>query len=295
MNPLELVELVPLMNRTRGRPEIVVALIDGPVLLDNGDLAIDGIREVTGKSGSCSRASSAACMHGTFVAGILSAKRDSAAPAICPDCTLLVRPIFSESASRSGEIPSATPDELAEAIVDCVDAGARVLNMSIGLAQASMNAERNLQDALDYASMRGAIAVAAAGNQGTVGSSAITRHPSVIPVAACDLEGRPSAETNLGNSIGRRGLMAPGENITSLGTGGTSQAFHGTSAATPFVTGAIALLWSEFPAATANEVKTAVLKRGRRNTVVPPLLMHGAHGLTGWVLTMRRCENGLRG
>ena len=48
--------------------------------------------------------------------------------------------------------------------------------------------------------------VAAAGNQGTLGSSAITRHPWVIPVVACDLRGRPMNESNLGSSIGRRGL-----------------------------------------------------------------------------------------
>jgi subtilisin family serine protease len=48
----------------------------------------------------------------------------------------------------------------------------------------------------------------------------------------------------------------------------------GTSVATPFVTGAIALLWSEFPAATAAEVKLAVTQSNgvRRTTVVPPLL-----------------------
>ena len=40
----------------------------------------------------------------------------------------------------------------------------------------------------------------------------------LIPVAACDLQGRPLNESNLGSSIGRRGLMAPGVAITSLGT-----------------------------------------------------------------------------
>ena len=89
--------------------------------------------------------------------------------------------------------------------------------------------------------------VAAAGNQGTVGSSAITRHPWVIAVIGCDLEGRPTTESNLGSSIGRGGLAAPGQNITSLGTNGKPQTSGGTSVAAPFVTGAIALLWSEFP------------------------------------------------
>jgi subtilisin family serine protease len=48
----------------------------------------------------------------------------------------------------------------------------------------------------------------------------------------------------------------------------------GTSAATPFVTGAAALIWSEFPAAAAAEVRSAVTQAGapRRSTIVPPLL-----------------------
>jgi len=116
--------------------------------------------------------------------------------------------------------------------------------------------------------------VAAAGNDGTLGGSAITRHPWVVPVVACDLRGRPCGLSNLGRSISRHGLSAPGERITSLGTGDAPLTLGGTSAATPFVTGTIALLWSEFPAATAAEVRLAATQAaaGRRRTVVPPLL-----------------------
>src|SRR5215472_11205693 len=263
MGPLDLVQLTALMDRTSGRPEISIGLIDGPVVLNQPDLVSTNISEVPGKlRGTCSRADSVACSHGTFVAGILSARRGSVAPAICPGCTLLLRPIFAETASGDGLMPSATPEQLAEAIVDCVDSGARLLNLSAALVEPSSQGERRLHEALDYAASRGAITVAAAGNQGTVGSSAITRHPAVIPVAACDLQGRPLAESNLGSSIGRLGLSAPGEGVTSLGTNGKPQTFGGTSAAAPFVTGAIALLWSEFASADATEIKLAVTHLG---------------------------------
>jgi subtilisin family serine protease len=117
------------------------------------------------------------------------------------------------------------------------------------------------------------IIVAAAGNQANVGSTYITRHPWVIPVAACDPEGRPLNYSNLGNSIGRRGLSAPGEDIPSIRTNGTSPMFSGTSAAAPFVTGAVALLFSEFPNATAAKVRLAVSRpQTRRKMIVPPLL-----------------------
>jgi subtilisin family serine protease len=69
-------------------------------------------------------------------------------------------------------------------------------------------------------------------------------------------------------------LSAPGEAITSLGAEGKPLKLSGTSFATPFVTGAIALLWSLFPSATVAEIKLAVTTADgkRRTTVVPPLL-----------------------
>jgi|SRR5882672_2250432 len=273
--PLNLVNLTPLMELSRGRPETMIALIDGPIATNHPDLSGSNIREIPGQlRGTCDRTRSFACMHGTFVAGILVAKRGSSAPAICPGCTLLVRPIFAETSSTDAPMPSATPAELATAVVDCVNAGAHVINLSAALIQPSSKGERLLEEALDYSARRGVIVVAAAGNQGTVGSSVITRHSWVIPVIASNSRGRPLSYSNLGNSIGRRGLSAPGENITSLVANGKELTFGGTSAAAPFVTGAIALVWSEFPKATAAQVKRAMTRSQvlRRSTVVPPLL-----------------------
>jgi len=275
MFPLELVKLTALMERTSGSPEVKIGLIDGPVVIQHADLAGEHLREIPGNNGArCTQASSTACLHGTFVAGILSAKRNSPAPAVCPECTLLIRPIFTETTSGREHMPSATPLELAAAIIECINAGARVINLSLGLAQPSTKGEQALEEALNHAVRHGVIVVAAAGNQGTLGSSAITRHPWVIPVVACDLRGRPMNESNIGFSIGRRGLSAPGDGITSLGIDGQSLTLGGTSVAVPFVTGAIALLWSEFPTTTAAQIKRAITQASaqRRASVVPPLL-----------------------
>ena len=275
MSPLQLVKLTDLMESTSGRPEVTIGLIDGPVITDHPDLESDRLRELPATDGAaCTMADSTACLHGTFVAGVLSAKRNSAAPAICPDCTLLIRPIFAEAVSGREYMPSATPRELAAAIVECIDAGARLINLSLALTQNSTRGEEVLQEALDHAVKRGVIVVAAAGNEGALGSSALTRHPWVIPVAACDLGGRPISGSNLGGSIGRRGLSAPGDRVTSLGTDNQPLTLGGTSVAAPFVTGAIALLWSVFPAATAAQIRLSIAKSGasRRTAVVPPLL-----------------------
>ena len=202
--PLDLVKLTPLMEATKGMVEVVIGLIDGPVAKEHFDLSGANILNLPRQSNNqCNQANDAACMHGTFVAGILSARRGSVAPAICPDCTLLNRPIFTETVDGKWQIPSAKPEELATAIVECIEAGTRVLNLSVALTQSSVQGQQELEEALDYAVSRNVLVIAAAGNQGTLGSSVITRHPGVIPVVACNLQGHPIEQSNLGSSIGR--------------------------------------------------------------------------------------------
>jgi Subtilase family len=136
MNHLDLIKLPAVMERTSGKPEIMVGLLDGPVVTNHPDIESEHIREIPGsRRGACTQTESIACLHGTFVAGILCAKRSSDAPAICPNCTLLVRPIFIETQVGSLHMPSATPEELAAAILDCIRAGARLLNLRVAVSR----------------------------------------------------------------------------------------------------------------------------------------------------------------
>ena len=275
MDPLDLVRLRSLMARNIGNPNLRIGLVDGPVMTNHPDLAGGRLEEVGGQhDGACTDAKSAACLHGTFIAGILSARRDCGAPAICPGCTLVTHSIFPETASAKDELPSAAPRELAFAILDCIRAGARIVNLSLALVPRFHRAEPMLEETLNLAARRGVIVVAAAGNQGSLGSSVITRHPWVIPVVACDLSGHPLNGSNLGRSVGTRGLSAPGDRVTSLAPGGQTLTMGGTSVAAPFVTGTIALLWSEFPSMSAAQIKLAVMQSAmpRRGSVVPGLL-----------------------
>jgi subtilisin family serine protease len=266
VDPLAMVRLQPLMERTEGRPEVRIGLIDGPVAASPA-LSQERISALTGAATCAS--TSIACAHGTFVAALLAAKRDSPVRGICPGCTLLVRPIFSETA------PAATPAELAAAVVDCVRAGANILNISAAFGEPSVRGDRTLDDTLDYAAANGVITVVAAGNQGALGSTAITRHPGLIPVVAYDRHARPMSLSNFGAVIGRRGIGAPGDGIASLAPDGRIVTMAGTSAAAPFVSGTVALLWSEFPSATAADIRLAVMGPRRRPSVVPPLLECG--------------------
>jgi len=274
VNPLQLVRLPSLMQLTSGRADMIVGLIDGPVAQAHPDLAGAKLRGLAAESASaCLQTDSMACRHGTFVAGMLCASRQFLPAAICPGCTLLVRPIFSASGGEAGGMPNAEPEALANAMIDCIRAGASILNLSISLAALSRSANDALAQALNYAASAGVLVVAAAGNDGTIYSSAITHHPWVIPVAACGQAGVPLGTSNLSPSLGRRGLLAPGDRITGLGPNGRPMTLSGTSFSVPFVTGSIALLWSAFPDASAAEVRMAIAPPTvRRAAIVPPML-----------------------
>jgi Subtilase family len=187
-------------------------------------------------------------------------------------------------ADRVSCVPRGWPGQFGSAYCDAsgagvghhrgIDAGAQVLNLSVGLLNSSSRDEATLMEALDYARNRSVVVVTAAGNQGGVGGSVLVRHPVTIPVAACNLAGRPTGFSNLGHSIGRRGVSAPGEGVTSLGTNGEQRGWDGTSVAAAFVSATAALLCSEFPQARPQQVQTAIAQSadGRRRTIVPPLL-----------------------
>lgn len=274
MNPVDSAGLRPLFDLSSGIPEVKVGLIDGPVDVSHESLRAALIQPVNRPARTaCTDLGSPECRHGTFVAGILAGGRGGVAPAICPGCILLVRPLFAESVTGGPVMPQASPYELAAALRETVAAGARIVNLSMAALRLAGPGERALTQALDECARLDVVVVAAAGNQAQVGSSCITRHPWVIPVAACDARGIPLAFSNLGSSISRRGLLAPGEAIVSLGPAGRTVTGNGTSAAAPFVTGAIALLCSLFPRLRGRDISDAVGRAGlRRRTIVPPLL-----------------------
>ena len=282
MDPLDLIRVQPLMEISSGSPDIRIGLIDGPV--DYTHSAFESSKITAVKESqlvACKESSSLACRHGTFVAGILAAKHGSGAPAMCPDCELLLRPIFTEhgmfdSIRKDFLFPNATPEELSDAIVEVVNAGANIINLSLGLSSSSLIMYDRLQEAYAYARRHGSIIVAASGNQGNIGNTSILHDQWIIPVAACDGYGRLASMSNFGHSIGIRGLMAPGININSTMSGGGYTKMSGTSFATPFVTGALALLWSIVPTATPAQLIYAIRVTRASNqssrSIVPPLL-----------------------
>jgi subtilisin family serine protease len=196
MDPLTQTGLQSLINVSTGNPDVIIGVIDGPVDLSHPAFQISNIKTVGDlQLNACKNANSIACLHGTFVAGILCAKRGLSAPAICPDCQIILYPIFSEddtnnTSNNNITFPNATSEELSNAIVETIDAGARIINLSLGLSTSSLTIYNELQEAYDYALKKGVIIVVAAGNQGNIGNVSLINHRWLIPVAACDEEGR---------------------------------------------------------------------------------------------------------
>jgi subtilisin family serine protease len=160
--------------------------------------------------------------------------------------------------------------------MELADAGARIVNMSLSLASGTSKEDRAVQDALDYVAAHGVLVVAAAGNEGAIDSTVVTRHRSVLPVVAYNLQGRPRRISNIGRSIGQRGIGVVTDGLVSLGAHGMLRPFGGTSAAAAVVTGAVALVLSELPKTTPGELISAMKGvQTRRTSVVPPLMHAG--------------------
>lgn len=269
-NPLQLINLQELAAVTSGSPEIAIAIIDGPI--DTTHPAFDGTNLQAAAQPGCQSVTSLACYHGTFVAGILGAQRSSEAPAICPDCSFFLRPIFCEEIG-SQACPEVTPQDLADALQEALGAGVKIINLSLGLTAPRLLKTPELQTLFAEAANQGTLIVAAAGNLKQIGPIPLFNHPWVIPVAACDELGHLAEGSNIGLSVGRRGLLAPGKSILSTTSGGGYSRMSGTSVAVPFVTGTLALLWSQFPHLSGAQLRRAILNSsGSRRSIKPPLL-----------------------
>jgi subtilisin family serine protease len=277
------------MRLTEGSKNISIGIIDGPVDLEHPALKNSKIRTVSGSQlESCKKSTSLACMHGTFISAILVGARNTESMGICPKCEIILRPIFNEDWRQENNndnidhIPTSTPEELSNAIVEVVDAGAKLINLSIGISDSSIVLYESLHQAYEYALQKNVLILSAAGNQRSLGYCPGLFPPWVIPIAACDENAKVSTLSNIGPSIGKRGFLAPGENIVSALAGGSYVKMSGTSFAAPFVAGGVALLWSLFPDASYVDMSRAILQlpsnyqTSYRRSLIPPVFEAGS-------------------
>lgn len=170
--------------------------------------------------------------HGTHVAGIVAArhKNGRGIAGVAPKAKLVIAKVLGDSGSGSDE-------SVAAGIRYCIDSGCQVVNCSLGGGGRSPI----ITSAIDYAEKKNVIVVCAAGNEGgRVGYPAADGNN--ICVGAIDARKVLANFSNRGNEID---VVAPGVDILSTYARGGYAMLSGTSMATPWVSGLLAVLISQ--------------------------------------------------
>lgn len=192
--------------------------------------------------------------HGTHVAGILAAQTNNGIGVAGVTWSAKLLPVKVLDATGYGSY-----SDVSEGIVWAVDNGAKVLNMSLGGPAGTDDEVKTIRAAIDYAWDRGAIMVAAAGNEGTIQPPQID-YPGaidkVISVASTETNDTRSSFSNYNEFVD---VAAPGRSIYSTLPNGTYGNKSGTSMATPIVSGIAALLLSLEPSLTPQQVTRRII------------------------------------
>ena len=189
--------------------------------------------------------------HGTRVSGIIGAAANNGIgiAGIAWRCRLM--PLRADFKYGGGGYLQ--NDDVAAAIVYAADNGAQVINMSWG---DTVNAFI-VADAVAYAYARGCVMVAAAGNDGTVGSWYPAGLKTVISVAWLTKERQLAGDSNFGATID---IAAPGDEIPSTDLNGGYQNSSGTSIAAAHVSGVAALVRAANPGYTNAGVRETLMR-----------------------------------
>ena len=200
--------------------------------------------------------------HGTSVASIITGSEG-----IAPAAELfVVRVLDNEGLGNSYDV--------AQGIVQAVDHGVQIINMSLGVYQDSPL----LRQAVKYADDRGVIMVAAAGNDGYNRIPYPAAYSEVLAVTAVDANRQHALFPNQSEEID---FAAPGVGILTAKEDKGTTLFSGTSAAAPFVSGTLASLMSG-AAALPPKQAVEILKRYLNDQGAPSAdPIYGA-GLVDW-------------
>ena len=203
--------------------------------------------------------------HGTSMAGLLVA--DGWMQGVAADVDLYVAKALSGNGSGDDGV-------VADAIDWCVQQGVNIVSLSLGGAPGLIPFNpfggRDSSDAASDAIDQGIVVVAAAGNDGGPDDDGDVAHPSserlVISVGGVTADGSHWSGSSVGDNNGnlfpiilprqdpnkKPEIVAPAEGVPVINNDGTWSIVDGTSAATVYVTGAIALLLEAQPSLVAN-------------------------------------------
>ncbi len=226
-------------NVAQGSSEVIVAVLDTGVNRDHEDLknvkilsGFDAMRNTAGVNGD-------GVGHGTGVIGLIAATANNSVGIAGVASGVTVLPV--KISDGEGDILSS---DLISGIRFAADAGARIINLSVGGFSPSLSE----QEAVNYAISKGCILISAAGNGGDMPYRDQKSYPAsydgVVSVASCDSQGNRSSFSQYNDAVD---ITAPGEDVTLLCiSGGASdyRADSGTSYSCAFVSGIAALIAS---------------------------------------------------
>ncbi len=175
--------------------------------------------------------------HGTFVAGVIHL--------VAPEAEVIAYRVTDLEGESNGYI-------VAEAILQAVEDGCRVINLSM----VTVAAHEAIGQALNYARNHGALVVAAAGNGHSSDAHYPASDPNALGVAAIDSQLTLADFSSYGGHVD---VCAPGTEIYAPYLDRWAY-WGGTSFATPFVTAQAALILSLFPWASGNDVRNVILE-----------------------------------
>lgn len=213
-----------------------VAILDTGIDATHPDLAgnvipdtstLDGSNGLTDPSG-----------HGTWMAGIIAARTNTEGIAGVGYAGVRVMPVTVLDANGLGQ-----DSDVIAGVIWAADHGADVILMAFS----NPGFSPNLQDAIDYAWSRGAVLVAAVGNDAENTPTFPAGDRGVIGVSATDATDQFAAFSNDGQAVF---MAAPGTGIETTNIGGTYGALSGTSASAAIVAGGAALVKAVDPTLT---------------------------------------------
>ncbi len=272
---------------TRGRQDVIVAVIDTGAAYDHEDLAENIWRAPSGAPGKDFVNMDTASLieagftlvdgedytgedddpadfngHGTHCAGIVAADENNGVgvAGICPDCSVMpLRAGFSIYHPFYGNTGLLDTMAVVRSIEYADANGAHVISMSFGGSFASETEKL----ALDAAYANGMILIAAAGNSNSSSESYPAAFDSVLSVAATDQNDNRASFSNYGDWVD---VSAPGVAILStvptqatLGNASGYASLSGTSMACPYVAGLAGLVLSTDPQLSRDAVRDRLI------------------------------------
>uniref|UniRef100_A0AAU2VZQ3 Type VII secretion-associated serine protease mycosin n=1 Tax=Streptomyces sp. NBC_00008 TaxID=2903610 RepID=A0AAU2VZQ3_9ACTN len=252
---------------TRGKG-ITVAVVDTGVDAGLPDLAGQVLPGKDMIGFGAGRGDRSWARHGTAMAAIIAGRGhgvsdDDGVLGIAPQAKILpVRVILEASDPDRAKARKSRGTALADGIRWAADHGADVINLSLGDDSESAHPEPGEDAAVQYALKKGAVVVASAGNSGEKGDhiSYPAAYPGVIAVAAVD---RYGTHASFSTRRWYAAVSAPGDDIVVPAPDRQYYVEWGTSAASAFVSGAVALVRAAHPGLTPAQIKKLLTDTAR--------------------------------